>query len=87
MNIQGARRVKDIVREPFVWPGGYEKFAVTSDGACICRTCCRDNFKLILHSTMFECADGWQVDAVDATCNVDGPLNCDHCGNDVVDSQ
>lgn len=82
-NIQGAKLVKDIVRNPYAFPGGYEKLAITGDGACLCSACITANFKNALHSTLFGYRDGWDVQAVDLTCNSDGPITCDHCSKEL----
>lgn len=31
--------VKQFVRSRFAWPGGYEIYAVTSDGGALCHAC------------------------------------------------
>jgi len=59
------RAAADIVREPFAWPGGYEKVAIMNDGALLCWKCVRDNYRQILTSTRDNDRDGWELAGVD----------------------
>ncbi len=78
--------LKSLVREPYAWPGGYERLAITTDGGLLCSKCLKSNFRTILHSTKYQYRDGWQVggscyEAVSADCCPDDyQNNCDHCG-------
>jgi hypothetical protein len=83
-NTAGARALKDIVRAPFAWPGGYEKFAVADDGGVLCWKCCTSEFKNMLHSTLGEYRDGWHVEHVGCAVEIDGPITCDHCSNEIT---
>ncbi len=78
-NFTHSKLVKNLIREPFAWPGGYEKFAITSDGEYLCHQCVKKEFKTILHSTLFSYSDGWQVAALEAECNTDSETICSHC--------
>lgn len=79
--------VKRVARDRYAWPGGYELFAITSDGGTLCNDCCRKEFRNIAHSTIGNYRDGWQCEAIDATCNIDSELNCDHCGRTIHDPE
>ena len=63
-----------IIREPYAWPGGYERIAITDDGAIICHDCVKSELRHI--------ASGYKlVVRVDIVENFDTtPLYCDHCG-------
>ena len=80
--------VKDIIRRPWAFPGGYPKYAITSDGAALCPTCCSDNYRAILESIrdypsdQFGYCDGWRVIATDINWE-DQYLTCDHCGDKI----
>ena len=68
----------DIIREPYAWPGGYERIAITDDGAIICHACVKSELRQI--ATSYK-GDGWHVVAADIVENCDeNPLYCDHCG-------
>ena len=64
---------------PYAWPGGYDTFFLTSDGGTMCHSCTVKERRSIVDSIATKCDDGWQVVAVDATCNTDGEVRCDHC--------
>ena len=67
----------DIIREPYAWPGGYEKIAITDDGGVLCHKCVKSELRQI--ATSYK-GDGWHVVAVDIAENFDDPIYCDHCG-------
>ena len=68
----------DIIREPYAFPGSYEKIAITDDGAILCHACVKSELRQI--ATSYK-GDGWHVVAADIVENYDEqPLYCDHCG-------
>ena len=68
----------DIIREPYAWPGGYEKIAITDDGGVLCHACIKSELRQI--ATSYK-GDGWRVVRMDIVENYDEqPLYCDHCG-------
>lgn len=70
------RLADNIAREPYLWPGGYLRFAVTDDGGTLCHHCCASERQWIGTTTG---SDGWCVVAADV--NWEEPwLTCDHCG-------
>ena len=79
-----ANHVKDLIRAPYAWPGGYPKYAIADDSAALCHTCCRDNFRSIVDSIHTDTRDGWLITAVDINWE-DTSLYCDHCG-DAIES-
>lgn len=64
---------------PYAWPGGYDLYFITSDGGCICHACANKERRNIADSVATKCDDGWRVVALEATCDTDGPVQCDHC--------
>lgn len=86
MNHDNVRIVKNIIREPFAFPGGYEKVAICNDGEILCHECCKDNYGSICHSTLHEINDGFNVvgmttEAVMYNDDIDEDLisYCAHC--------
>lgn len=75
----GTIGIRAAIRNPYAWPGGYALFAITSDGACLCMTCCRKEYRLISDSVRNKSNDGWRITAFDCTANVDEVPDCDHC--------
>lgn len=73
-----SRKLRDeLIASPYVWPGGYPMFAVTSDGAALCHKCCQSEHKAIgfTYGT-----DGWAIDCLGVNCGYPS-LYCDHCNN------
>jgi len=73
-----AEQVKNLIRQPFAFPGGYPKFAITSDGDALCHECCQFEFRNIITSIRQDLNDGWQVVGVDINWE-DPLLFCGHC--------
>lgn len=80
MTAQGTMilRVKDFVKHPCAWPGGYPCFAVTSDGAALCHACVKKEIGNIVTAIAQNLRDGWKVEAIDINWE-DSSLYCDHC--------
>lgn len=75
-----ALRFADLVAiEPFAFPGGYPRFAITNDGAALCPHCCRSERQSIATTTG---SDGWCVVA-SAVNWEDTDLTCAHCGSSI----
>lgn len=58
MNI---KTLKNNVRHPYAWPGGYEIVFVTNDGEILCHDCVKSNWREVLTSTKQEINDGWRI--------------------------
>lgn len=50
------QELKQAIRTKFAWPGGYELFGITSDGAALCCDCMRKEYRLIAWSN--SCPSG-----------------------------
>ena len=67
-----------IIREPYAWPGMYEKIAITDDRGVLCHACVKSELRQIARSYK---GDGWHVVACDIVEYYDEELlYCDHCG-------
>ena len=77
MQKQILEQVKRAIRQPYAWPGGYPVYTILTDGTLLCRTCARENFKLIAHSTKTQSRDGWQAAGADVLW--EGEEFCGHC--------
>ena len=71
---------KNLIREPYAWPGGYPKYAVMSDCEALCAKCAKDNAKLIIRATRDNNHSGWGCAGVDINWE-DTELYCAHCGD------
>jgi hypothetical protein len=71
-----------VAREPFAWPGGYERFAITDNGACLCHKCCKAEYAQIAASYP---GDGWHVIGASHDGECDSLTVCDHCSAVIVE--
>ena len=77
------RAAKELARNPYAWPGGYPKFAVMSDGECMCALCVKENFPLIARATRDDDKwGGWSLVGVDINWE-DQDMTCAHCGESI----
>lgn len=85
------KQIKEDIRHPYAWPGGYEIAFVTNDGEILCHQCARENFREVCDSTMHGIEDGWQIvgkiyEAVTADCarevSEDLVSYCAHCNKE-----
>ncbi len=74
--------VKNAIRHPYAWPGGYPIYTVMSEGELLCPECARQNFRQIAEATRDGLRDGWQ--ALGAEAYWEGAdQQCAHCGKDL----
>ena len=89
---QPQRRVYD----KYIWPGGYELFAIMDDGGILCVDCCNDESNPIHDeqdldniadaAIMYhERADGWGILAFDHMGNYEGYDENDEWINNTCD--
>lgn len=77
-----VQKVKEYIRNPVAWPGGYPVVLYMADGECLCSKCAKENYRLISQSTRDNARDGWQAYAVDL--HMEGePLVCAHCSTEI----
>lgn len=74
--------VKNIIREPYAWPGGYAKMMAMTDGESLCAQCVKDNYRLILKATRDNDRSGWQAYAADIHWE-GAPMTCAHCNKEM----
>jgi hypothetical protein len=76
---KSLRLADQLVREPWVWPGGYPLYGLMDDGGAICRFCAEEEREWI---ALTNGHDGWCV--VRLEVNWEGEdLCCDCCGRRV----
>ena len=78
-NIATLRDVKQAIREPFAWPGGYPKYILMADGEALSVEAARQEFRQICRATLADYEDGWRAGAVDINWE-DPELYCAHTG-------
>jgi hypothetical protein len=64
---------------PVTWPGCYDIYGITSDGGILCFSCMEKERRNIIDSISTKRDDGWRIVGVDATCNTDSEVTCEHC--------
>ena len=86
---QRRNMLADIIKNPYFWPGCYEKLLVTTDGGLLCAACCRKEARRIMSDIRDGYETGWIIDKVtyEATGPEDCPeeckTNCSHCGKEI----
>ena len=45
------RQVKQAIRQPYAWPGGYPLYVVMADGEALSIEAARSEFKLVAYAT------------------------------------
>lgn len=71
------RRVKQAIRQPYVWPGGYPLYVVMADGEAMSIAAAKAEWRTIVRSTLRNERDGWQVAGIEINWE-DGKLYCCH---------
>ena len=41
MNITNTKELREAIRTPYAWPGGYKTIIILSDGEAICHECAK----------------------------------------------
>jgi hypothetical protein len=80
-NRKAINDLKDAIRHPHAWPGGYPVYAVLSDGEMVCHECAKKEYKNILDSTRNGSRDGWQCIGADILW--EGVAYCGHCSKEL----
>lgn len=81
--INTVQDYKQTLRQgEFAWPGGYQYFLVTSDGAALCYTCGRKEFRNVISAISHKQDDGWRC--IGADINFENKdLYCDNCSKKI----
>lgn len=70
--------VKEAIRKPYSWPGGYPLSIIMDDGCAICPECAKKEFRQVAHDTVKGWKrTGWNATAVDVLW--EGGSYCDNC--------
>jgi hypothetical protein len=82
--------LNSILKEPYAWPGGYERLLVTADGVLLCSKCVKSESHRILVDIQDGYNTGWlpvgaTYEAVSAECAREAGAythRCDHCNRE-----
>ena len=75
-------KVREFIRQPYAWPGGYPLYLVMNDGECLCKKCAKANYRSISDSTRHKSRDGWDAHGVDVNYE-SNDLYCAHCSTQI----
>ena len=67
----------------FAWPGGYQRYYVTHDGAALCPDCVRKEWRNVVWDFVNKASTGWRIEASDyleGDPDIEEFPYCDHCG-------
>ena len=82
-NITNSHDLRRVVRQPYVWPGGYALFLIVQDGEALCMDCVKANYKRVLYAVRNPGHDPeWQPVAADPNWE-DQNMYCAHCGGKI----
>ena len=74
--------IKNIIRSPYLWPGGYTKMMAMADGETLCADCVKENYRLILRATLDHDWSSWEAYAT--VVHWEGPpMCCAHCNKEM----
>jgi hypothetical protein len=76
---------KALADGQYAWPGGYQMYFITSDGAALSYKAAEENATLIRDAIIDKSNDGWQVVACDINYE-DTELYCEHTGDRIPSS-
>lgn len=84
MNKKLRNMLVEMIREPFAWPGGYEKVLILADGAVLCRECCRKEARRIMSDIRDGYDTGWLPAGISTVELLDGePVQCGNCDREI----
>ena len=72
-------KVKEAIRSPYVFPGGYPLSVILTDSEAMCPACAKASFRQITHATLAGWGNtGWAAASVDVIW--EGDFDCVLCG-------
>lgn len=76
-------QVREFIRQPYAWPGGYPKFLLMADGEALCKKCAKSEYRLISNATRDnDKTGGWMAYGIDINYE-DDSLYCAHCSGKI----
>lgn len=77
MSIYTVEQFRTDLENEFAWPGGYQRYFITSDGAALSYDAAREQRESIEDSIANDIRDGWKVVGCEINYE-DNDLICDH---------
>lgn len=78
MLIENTQQLREAVRTPYAWPGGYPTFILMDDGETLCHACARTEYRALSTSLRHGDSDGWRPVCQDVNWE-DANMYCAHC--------
>ena len=63
--------LKNAIRNKYTFPGCYEIFGITDDGALLCCDCMKKEYQTIAYSRKHRLSDGWRVTVLSNSSNLE----------------
>ena len=79
---ESLREVKQAIRQPYAWPGGYPLYITMADGEALSVDSARENWRAICWSTIGQHRDSWRAFGADINWE-DNSLYCAHSGEKI----
>jgi len=79
---ENLNTLRDIIRNPYAFPGGYQKIALSYDNMFTCPECLLKNYPEYYKSTRDSDRDSWDIRGCFLVEEVEGTLHCDDCGKE-----
>lgn len=73
--------VREFIRAPYAFPGGYPLVLIMRDGDTVCSQCARGNYRSISNATRNNLRDGWAAAGVRVHWE-GAPEVCANCGKE-----
>lgn len=74
--------IKNIIRKPYAWPGGYPLYFVTVDCSALCVKCARSEYRQIARAAKYPGTDKqWEI--FGAEINWESEIYCEHCSKQI----
>ena len=81
--IENTIQLRAALRNPYAWPGGYELFFITSDGALLCHDCVRKHYRSVSDSIRHNLSDGWRVVGITLDNELEQDESCAQCNKQI----
>jgi hypothetical protein len=82
-NKQILLRVKEAIRRPYAWPGGYPLYVLLSDGELLCTNCAKENYRDIAYATKYNHPfSSWRAAGVMVLWEGEAII-CSHCAKEL----
>ena len=79
MKIDTTQSLRQAIRTPYAWPGGYLTEIILSDGETICHDCAKKEYRQLSSALKEHSNNGWRPIALEINYENNDSYCC-HCG-------